>query len=94
MPLRAKQRQEPSYRLRTANGDDGDAVGGEIAATALCERLECHAVADPLDEHDRADVDARARRLCFGDESSNVIAGRRLGPMKPLLLVHVPHLHR
>ena len=37
---RAEPIQEPADGLRTAHRNDGDALGGEIAATALGQRFE------------------------------------------------------
>ena len=53
-PLRAELPEELPDRLRTTDRHDGDALGGEIAATALGERFDRVLVADTLDEHDRA----------------------------------------
>jgi hypothetical protein len=89
MPLRTQQRQEASYRLCTADWDDGDALGVEIAATALRESFECHAVANPLDEHDRTRVDARRGRVCCSKASSTATGGGfGLCQVTSLLLVH------
>ena len=59
---RAEPREEPSDGLRPSNRDHRDALGVKIATTALRERFERALVADPLDEHDRAQVDACVRR--------------------------------
>ena len=52
-PVRAEQPQEPADRLRAPDRHDGNALGIEIAATSLSERLERALVADPFDEDDR-----------------------------------------
>jgi hypothetical protein len=52
-PLRAKQIQEPSYRLRTSDWHDRDPLGVKVPTTALGQRFERPLVADPFDEHDR-----------------------------------------
>ena len=57
-PSRAEPLQEPSDGLRAPDRHDGDALGVEIAAAALGERLERALVADPFDEHDRTRVGA------------------------------------
>jgi hypothetical protein len=49
---RAEPGEEAADRLRTADRHDADALGGEIAAVALGERLERDTVADSFDEHD------------------------------------------
>jgi hypothetical protein len=57
-PLRAVEAQEPSDRLRASDRHNGDALGDEVPATALGERLNGYLVADPFHEHDSARVDA------------------------------------
>ncbi len=57
-PLRAELIQEPSDGLRTSDRHNGNALGVELPATALCERFDRVLVADPFDEHDRMQVDA------------------------------------
>ena len=51
---RAEPLQEAADRLRTSDRHDRDALGAEIPAPALGQRLERVPVADPLDEHDGA----------------------------------------
>ena len=51
---RAKARERTPDRLRAADGDDGDALGGEIRATPRGQSLDRQAIADALDEHDCA----------------------------------------
>ena len=51
--------QEAPDRLRAADRHDGDALGVEIPAAALGQRLERGLVADPFDEHDRLHVHGR-----------------------------------
>src|SRR5205085_1576964 len=51
---RAEAVEEPADALRAAHRDDRDALGVEIAAAALRERLERDLVACPLDKYDRA----------------------------------------
>src|SRR5439155_13891875 len=53
LPPRAEQIQEASDRLRTPDRHDGDALGVEIPATALGQRVERDLVADSFDKHDR-----------------------------------------
>ena len=60
-PLRAEPIQKPSDRLRTTDRHDRNVLGDEIPATALCQRLECALVADPFDEHDRAQLGGRGQ---------------------------------
>ena len=52
-PFGAESAQEPSNRLRTADGHDGDTLCVEIPATARRERFERALVADSFDEDDR-----------------------------------------
>jgi len=51
--LRAEPIEEAADRLRTPDRQDGDVLGVEIPAAALCERFERVLVADPFDQHDR-----------------------------------------
>jgi hypothetical protein len=51
--LCTEQSQEASYRLRTADWHDGNALAVEIPTAARSERLERDLIRDPLDEHDR-----------------------------------------
>jgi hypothetical protein len=83
-PPRAEEVQESSDRLRTPDRHDGNPLGVEIPTTALSERFERAPVADPLDEHDGARVDACGRRVRYGNKWSRV---------KSLAFVHVPYLH-
>jgi len=62
-PLRAEVTQEPSDGLRTPNRHNGDALSAEVPPTTLGKRFERALVADPLDEHDRARVDACGARM-------------------------------
>ena len=50
---RAELIEEPPDRLGPAHRNDGDALGGKVAATALGQRLERQLVACPFDEHHR-----------------------------------------
>ena len=52
-PPRPEPVHESVDRLRTADRDDGHALGVEMPAEAPGERLERTLVADTLDEHDR-----------------------------------------
>ena len=52
-PGEDRRGERPDGR-RPAGRDDGDTLGGEVAAPAVGEDLERHAVAQPLDEDDRA----------------------------------------
>jgi len=51
--LRAEPIQELADGLSAADRDDRDALGVEISALPLCERLERSLVAEPFDQHDR-----------------------------------------
>jgi hypothetical protein len=62
-PLRAEEIQEASYGLRTSHWHNRNALSVQIPSTALSERFECELVADPFDEHDRTQVDARGPRV-------------------------------
>jgi hypothetical protein len=55
-PLRPEPVQEPSDGLRTTDRHDGDALAVETPTSALSERFEGAAVADPLDEHHRTRI--------------------------------------
>ncbi len=50
---RAEAIQVVADRLRPTYRNDGNALGGEIPAATLGERLECESVARTLDKHDR-----------------------------------------
>jgi hypothetical protein len=64
-PPRAEQIQEASDGLRTSNWHNGNALGVEIPATALSERLQRDLIADPFDQHHRTRVaDCRDRVCC------------------------------
>ena len=52
-PRWAEPAQVPADRVRPADRNDGDALGGEVAAAARRERLERAPVARALDEDDR-----------------------------------------
>ena len=51
-PVRAELVQNPADGLRPTDRHDRNALGVEITAMALGERLERALVADPFDEHD------------------------------------------
>ena len=94
-PLGAEQIQEPCYGLRTTNWHNGNALSVEFPTTALSERFKCALVADPLNEHDRTQVDAFDWRVCRGSEWSTLTAARLVDvcQVKSLLLVHASYLH-
>jgi hypothetical protein len=52
-PLGAEPSEEASYRLRTSDRHDGNALAVEIPTAACSEGFERDLVADPFDEHDR-----------------------------------------
>jgi hypothetical protein len=93
--LRAEQIQEASYRLRTPNRHNGNALSVKIPTTALSERFEREPVADPFNEHDRTQVDACGQRVCCGNTWSTATASFpfEIYLVKSLLLVHVPYVH-
>jgi hypothetical protein len=94
-PLGAEQIQEATYRLRTPNWHNRNALSVKIPITALSERLQCNLIADPLNEHDRTRADAWRQRVYCGNKWSTSTAGRPFGIclVKSLRLVHIPYLH-
>ena len=90
-PLRTEQRQKASYRLRTSDRNNGDALGVEIPTLPPSERFERAPVANPFDEHDRTAIDACGERVCRGSRWSTRTASHRFDRrrVKSLLFVHI-----
>ncbi len=90
-PRRSEQIQESSYRLRTPDRHNRDALSAKIPTTALSEGFECDLIAGSFNEHDRTQVDARGQRVRCGIDWSIPIASRPFGirQVKSLLLVHL-----
>jgi hypothetical protein len=89
-PLGAEHTQEPSYRLRTPDRQNGNALGVKIPTTALSERFERALVADPFNEHDRTRIDACGQRVGCGNKCSTSTANGPFGvcQVKSLPVVH------
>ena len=82
-PLRPEPLQELSDRLRTADRHDGNALGVEIPAAALGERLDRALVADPFDEHDRMLLPVHPRILHLVADSCSAQRALRAGLTYP-----------
>jgi hypothetical protein len=62
-PLRSELGDEPSDCLRPPDRHYGNALGLQIATTALSERLDRELVAGPFNEHHRSQFDAWGERV-------------------------------
>lgn len=94
-PMRAKERQEASDGMRTANRHNGNTFRIEIPTTTLSEGLDRDLIADPFNEHDRTRLRTCTERAYRGDTCSVSTGACRFDICKVQLLrlVHRPYLH-